>query len=981
VPDAASRLPAWLVVCFLASGAAGLLYEIVWGKQLAYLLGGSLQSVATVVAAFLGGLALGARLLGAPLARRPRLTRSYAALELGIALLGVALLPLLRSLDGPVGQLYRAFGGEGWPFACARVALLLALLVPPAALMGATLPVLVARCERGALGAGLARLYAINTLGAVAGSVLGGFLLLPSLGLLATTFVAAALNLVAATLAWTNSAGEREASSPRAFDGDEQVAAILARGPRAVFAALFALSGFTALLLQLAWVRLFALVLGSSVYSFSAVLGIYLLGLGLGSAAIGPLFGRRVVAPWWFALIQLGIALSAAAGIHAYAGLPRAMLELGERAGPSWGGLLVGELALVAPILLVPCLLLGAAFPLATRLLQHGAAGPTTGAAYAVNTLGTIIGSLATGFLLLPALGVQGVVLLAAALSAFAGLLALVLPCTARPRAVPLAAAGVLGATVAIAGLTAPRWDPLLMSLGTYRPSHAQFLLKSYERSGATGDPTRATTATQHVLFYRDGINASVLVATDLDRTKMWMRVGGKVDASTGDMLTQVLLGLIPAAIADSGARTLIVGHGSGATAAAALAAGAGPTDIVELEPAVVAGSRLFHEPAEDPLNDPRVTLHLEDARTRLAHGGGNYGLVISEPSNPWIAGVNNLFTVDFYKRVRLRLRSDGVFCQWVQLYEISPRTFQSLLASFLTVFPDAHLFCVWGSADALLVAAPPGRSISLARLESPRLKFQLERARLSTPEQIAAFYIVSGAALRELAAGGELDTDDRPFVEYQAPRDMIEVGREYAGHHPWIGSRLALPVVPPQGNPLEGWPRDQVLAWRARQRLSNADPSETEAVFAELREAGFAPLAAELSAANARDARVAPAVAPPEPARPGLTGNDLSVAGAAARQELATATGAARLEPLLVLGVSEFAAGRLGEALGFLHEAQAIAPSDVRAYNLEARVRLASGDVSGARRAIEQGLAHVPGNPTLTRALRALESAGAAPR
>jgi spermidine synthase len=255
--------------------------------------------------------------LGTPLARRPHLTRSYAALELEVALLGVAMLPLLRSLDEPVGQLYRAFGGEGWRFACARVA----LLVPPAALMGATLPVLVARCERGALGAGLAGLYAINTLGAVLGSVLGGFLLMPALGLLATTFVAAALNLVAASLAWINSAGERSAPSLEVEEPDAPVAPILTRGPRAGFAALFALSGFTALLLQLAWVRLFGLVLGSSVYSFSAVLGIYLLGLGLGNAAIAPLLARRAVAPWWFALIQLGIALSAAAGIHAYAGL------------------------------------------------------------------------------------------------------------------------------------------------------------------------------------------------------------------------------------------------------------------------------------------------------------------------------------------------------------------------------------------------------------------------------------------------------------------------------------------------------------------------------------------------------------------------------------------------------------------------------------------------------------------------------------
>ncbi len=979
-PDAAGTLPVWAVVCFLFSGAAGLIYEVVWSKQLAYLLGSSLHSVATVVAAFLGGLALGARLLGGPLARRGDLTRTYAVLEVGVALLGLTLLPVLRSLDGPVGQLYRAFGGESVAFACARVGLLLVVLVPPAALMGATLPVLVARCERGALGAGLARLYSINTLGAVAGSVLGGYLLLPALGLTAATFVAAALNLVAALLAWFNSAGERAAAAATA-EPSEQVPALLTRGPRVVFAALFALSGFTALLLQLAWVRLFGLVLGSSVYSFSSVLGVYLLGLGLGSAAIAPFLKRGRVAAWWFALLQLGIALSAVAGIHAYAGLPKAMLDLGERAGASWSGLLAGELALVAMILFVPCLLLGAAFPLATRLLQRGAAGPTTGAAYAVNTVGTIAGSLVTGFLLLPSLGVQGVVLLASLLAALAGIIALVLPSSRRPRAVPLAVVAVLCAAAAIAGLTAPRWDPLLMSLGTYRPFSAQNLLASFRSSGASGDPARNLAATQRVLFYRDGINASVLVVTDQDRRKLWMRVGGKVDASTGDMLTQVLLGVIPTAMADSGARTLIVGHGSGVTAAAALATGAGPTDIVELEPAVVTGSRFFHEAGKDPLDDPRVTLHMEDARTLLEHGAGEYGIVISEPSNPWIAGVNNLFTVEFYQRVRARLRDDGVFCQWLQLYELSPPTFQSLLASFLEVFPDAHLFILSESTDALLVAAPPGRTLSLPRLRVPELQYQYERALLSTPEQIAAFHVASGAALRELAAGAELNTDERPFVEYQAPRDMIEVGRTYGSHHPGITNRLAPSLVPPPGNPLADWPLADVLEWRARRRLASADDATAEQVLAELRAAGFVTLAERLAAERTRVASGSTAAEPLDDARARLARGDVAGAGEVARRLLASASGVARLEPLLMLGVTEFGAQRNERALAYFEEAQATAPTDTRAYNYEARVRLAANDLAGARRALERGLVRVPGDPTLTRALRELDGPTPLPR
>ena len=970
--SAARALPAWAVVCFSCSGAAGLLYEVVWSKQLAYLLGSSLHSVATVVAAFLGGLALGARVLGARLASGPGLARRYAALEVGVAVLGAVLLPILRSLDGPVGQLYRAFGGESPAFAIARVVLLILLLVPPAALMGATLPVLVARCERGALGAGLAGLYAINTLGAVAGSVLGGFLLLPALGLGGTTAVAAALNLAAAGIAWRFSGPER--SEARALrTAAEPVPELLPSVGRAVFAALFALSGCMALLLQLAWVRLFGLVLGSSVYSFSAVLGVYLLGIGLGSALIARPLARGAAAPWWFALAQFGIALASTLGIHAYAGLPRTMLDLGERTGASWAGLLAGELSLVSTLILVPCLLLGAAFPIATRLLQHGDAGETTATAYAVNTLGTIAGSLATGFLLLPALGVQGVVLLASGISVVVGLVALLLPGAARPGRTALTAAAVLGLAAVAAGASVPRWDPRLMSLGTFRPFSAQSMLKSFRESGGRGDPTREVASSQHVVFYRDGINASVLVASDHERTRTWLRVGGKVEGGTDDMLTQVMVGVIPTVMAPPGARTLIVGHGTGATAAAALAAGAGPTDIVELEPAVLTASRFFHAPRQDPLDDPRVKVHVEDARTELEHGEGRYGVIISQPSNPWLAGVNNLFTVDFYRRVRARLRPDGVFGQWIQLYELSPGTFESLLSSFLEVFPEAHLFILWRNTDGLLVAAPRGCTIPIERLRAPALAHQLELARIAAPEEIATFYVAPGPALRRMAGGAELNTDDRPFVEYRAPRDMIEVGRTYGSHHPGIVSMMTLPVVPPEGHPMADWPSDAVLEWRARRRLAAADREGAEAALVELREAGAGAIAARLTAERAMPGGASMAPDALAPARASLARGDVAGARAMARAVLGSAQGEKRLEALLVLGVAEFGAAHPDAALAAVAEAQSVAPRDGRGYALEARVRLAGGDPGGARRALERGVAHAPADSALRLALRAM--------
>ncbi|HET9233673.1 MAG TPA: fused MFS/spermidine synthase, partial [Candidatus Eisenbacteria bacterium] len=578
------------MVCFFCSGAAALLYEVAWSKQLSYLLGNSLHAVATVVAAFLAGLAIGARLLGVPLARRGNGARTYAWLEMGVAVVGAVSIPLLRGLEPFVGVLYRSLGGEGTAFALARFTLLFVVLLPPAVLMGATLPVLVGRFERAWIGPVLARLYALNTFGAVAGSVAGGFLLMPGMGLRGTTWLAALLNLIVAGIAIR---GAKE-DSPAPSDAKRESAK---SGPpqepatRWIFTALFALSGFSALAFQIVWVRLFGLVFGSSVYSFSAVLGVYLLGLALGSS-IAARFLNRVTSYTTWGRLELVLAVVAALVLHSFSHLPDWMWQAAERAGHRWSALLLSEVGIVALLLLVPCAILGAAFPVATRLLQVRDGGHAAGFAYAVNTVGTIAGSLFAGFFAIPSWGVQGTHLVATWLSLAIGLGALFLG--RKRRASMLWPVAALAAVAILAGL-APSWDPALMSAGIYRPIQASRVGQVARAGGES--PVRQVSRYERVLYYREGLNGSVMVGTDRQGRNRWLRVGGKIDASTGDMETQVLLGLLPAALADSGAQALVIGLGSGKTAAAVLAAGAGSTDVIELEPGVVEASRFFHEP------------------------------------------------------------------------------------------------------------------------------------------------------------------------------------------------------------------------------------------------------------------------------------------------------------------------------------------------------------------------------------------------
>ncbi len=1004
----ASRLPLWGALCFFASGAAGLLYEIVWSKQLAYLLGSSLHAVATVVAAFLCGLAIGARVLGVPLARRGQGGRIYALLEIGVGVLGLAMLPILRGIEPLVGEMYRSMGGESLPFAFARFGLLFALLIPPAALMGATLPVLVAHFERDWVGAAMARLYALNTLGAVAGSAAGGFLLLPGIGLAATSYVAAGLNVLVGGVAWLASRNSIQAPAPVANAPVSEFTGALTGGARTTFAVLFACSGFAALALQIAWVRLFSLVIGSSVYSFSAVLGVYLFGLALGSALVAG-FLRRGVSLASFGLLQLALAVSTSLGTHAFSRLPDAMYELGLRSGADWRAVFVGEIGMIATLLLVPCALLGAAFPMAMRLLQQRDGGHAAGFAYAVNTAGTILGSLAAGFLLVPRWGVQGTHLAATLLCAALGLAALTMS-LARRESRPMQAVvglGLLVASIAFIAV-APPWDPSLMSAGAFRPSQADNLTRyAQAMSNSTGSTVYRATRTEKLLYYREGENGSVLVGTDPEGKERWLRVGGKIDASTQDMETQVLLGLIPAILADSGARSLVIGLGSGYTAAAVLAGGAGSTEVVELEQGVVEASRFFHPPGQSPLDDPRTTLVVGDARTHLAHSAGRYGLIVSEPSNPWIAGVNNLFTVDFYRRVRNRLEPDGVFCQWMQLYELTPETFRSMIASYLEVFPQGEVFTVWRAVDMLLVASPHGRSLALDRLSSPSAQRMLSAARIASPQELAAYYTGPLASLVPIARGATLNRDDRPVVEYRAPRDLIAVGRSSASGHPDVVRFVPFAERMPESPMFAAWTPEDWYGRRARFHIAAGDTIHANAALRGAGNAGFTALRTELrgqvllgqhrqiaqsefenvkqllALGRKDDARLALeriVVLDPTFAQAWLVlsdrrrlAGDLPGASLALQIPDLAEDGSVRSEAAIMHALVAVSQKRFDHAIERIREAERLQPNNAKAYLLEARIHVTVGDAAAARSALQRGLLALPAHAELSSALQAM--------
>jgi spermidine synthase len=757
--------PRWVVgalaAAFLVSGAAGLVHEVVWIRLLSRVFGVADLALATVLAAFMGGLALGSWAIGLRSARLADRVRAYAVLELGIGA-SALLLPLaVASIEPLYGLIWRHLHLSFAVFSLVRLVMVGALLLIPTVLMGATLPVLAEHLARvGGRGPTPAVLYTLNLVGAVGGVALAGFVLLPAIGIWGTVIVGALLNvgvglgvLALPRLHEESAPATREAGGP-------------ALPPLLTLAA--ATSGALAMTTQVAWTRVLGLVVGSTTYALTAVLVVYLLALGLGAAWVArrPRTASRVTSE--LAIVHGLLALGLLGAMWAVNRLPYWYLQLYDVWGPeaAFGG---AARALVAAglVLAWPVVCAGTVLPLAlVGAVPAGTpgTGPAVGRLYAINTLGAIVGALVTGFLLIPRWGTQLTLL---GVAAAAALLALAFAARSdRARWLPVGAMAAL-ALVAAAFVWRPAWNMQDLHAGVAEPVLLQGL-----------EVERLTHPDETLLYSREGRAASVLVSRQVDGSRALL-INARTNASDGpnDMATQVLLAQIPLLLAPGHERILIVGWGSGVTVGSATQSTAREIVAVELEPAVVEASRLFSHVNHDPLRDPRVRLHEDDARHLLLASPESYDVIISEPSHPWVPGVASLFTRDFYEVAARRLHADGVFAQWLQTYQTSTDTYRTLLATFQSVFPEVLVFRAVHASDTILIGSRRPLTLDLAELDrrwnAEPTRAELARRGLTTPEHVLASLFVGPAGVRELAHGAVLNTDDNMYVEFRGARDM----------------------------------------------------------------------------------------------------------------------------------------------------------------------------------------------------------------
>jgi predicted membrane-bound spermidine synthase len=848
-----------LYAAFALSGGAGLIYEAVWSRYLALLVGHSAYAQVLVIGTYLGGMAVGALAIGEAVKKIEAPLLWYVGAELGLALAGFLFHPVFQgATDLAFSRMIPAVGNPVLVGAL-EWATAVCLLIPQSILLGTTFPLMssgILRTFRGAQGRTLSLLYFTNSAGGAVGVLAGGFLLVGAFGLPGSLATAAALNLMAAGFALTvHMAGWKGREAGRiapgslgdgtmggvgeahpegggggtvagSADGEAGVPPLFGEGPGAdartglIRRLLLAVSFFTAVAsfsYEIGWIRMLSLVMGSAAHSFEVMLSAFILGLALGALFIRGRADSGLRSLSLLGWIQWLMGLSALATLPLYSSTFEFMAFLVDALPSTDGGYLLFGIArygIAIAIMLPSTIMAGMTLPLITAtLLNAGAGEGSIGWVYGVNTLGSVLGVGVAGLLALPVLGLKGLILAGAGLDMGLGvLLLLVSPVVGIRSRVRWAGALALG-VAALAGSGAylgVEMDHRLLVSGVFR----------YGSIPAESEP---------VLFYRDGRIATVGVHLGEPGDLAVLTTNGKPDASISlrwiraqsevlppqpilfdDEATQTLLALVPLAHSPRARSAALIGHGSGLTGHAVLASPYLQRAVsIEIEPEIIAASQLFYPANGRVFDDPRSSFVLDDARAYFAGSGERFDLIISEPSNPWVSGTSSLFTREFYQRTRGFLAPGGLFAQWFQCYEMTDSLVSSVVAAIDQVFPHYRGYLA-GPSDILIVASgdvpldePDWRVFQL-----PAVRRMLAHVPPLSPVLLDALSIFDEGLLGPyLEAWEPVNSDFAPFLEVGAEKARFRKSAA-AGYLGLGESRVSLQAA------REGKPRGFTDGW-----------------------------------------------------------------------------------------------------------------------------------------------------------------------
>ncbi len=814
------RYLAPLAVLFFFSGLASLIDQVVWLRFLSLTFGNTTYAAATLLAVFMAGLGFGALAFGrlADRMRRPLLL--YAVFEVAIALFVIFSPKIFGLLDLGYIALYRAWGNQPLLFAAGRAVLAALCLLPPTLLMGATLPLMlraVAR-RRGEVGRLTAFFYAVNTLGATAGVALAGFVSIRLLGLYATLLIAAASNLLVALGCVLLSRPADETLAEKDSSSDPSMSA--GASPRLLLAVFFGM-GATSLAYEVLWTRVLVFYLGSSVYAYSMMLFIFLLGVGGGSLLITRWADRLRQPILALAVVELAIAALALVEVALFGRLTDSLIALSEWIRPmSFNqGALVQFLS-VLPILLPPTLLMGISFPLAVRAFsrQLDHLGAEVGTVYGANTVGSIVGSLAAGFVLIPAFGTQNSILVVGAVNAVLAAL-LWMQTAAAPKRWWFAVAPLL-CLVTIPLFPA---DRAILGAGMFSQSEPEDLV--YFHEDASGTVT---------ILERHDISGPMTSYLSLE-------LNGVNVAGTSPELyaVQKMQGHLPLLLGSEVESVVHIGLGSGGTANAVSEHPVESILVVEISPQVLfASGKYFTDINHDVLKDPRLEVEINDGRNFLLASPRTFDAVLSDSIHPRYAGNGSLYSYEYFGLVKERMNPGGVVSMWLPMYSLTPRNYAMILKAFRDVFPQTVVWYEPSEINSYTIVTgklgdAPWSSSTLERIfNDPGTQRSLAELEIHGPADVLACYLLGGAELDEWLEPVPSHVDDLPAVEYES-------GTLLDRNRPWLRTFAEMvsrrPVDPPAAY-LEVLPeagRERATeVYRQRRMLLEEHVSVMEATF-----------------------------------------------------------------------------------------------------------------------------------------------------
>jgi spermidine synthase len=770
VPDASahkSYVRLLIYGCFFVSGAVSLVYQVAWVRMLSLFFGSDVYSAATTLSVFMGGLALGSWLASRLADRSTHPLILYGLCEILTSLFALAVPIVLEALHGAYKLVYvQSFETQPWLYHGFRVSVAAATLLAPTTLMGATLPLLVrALAHRlSELGRQAGELYAMNTLGALFGTIGAGFFMLPFFGVSLTVEITVCVGLiigvVATYLGWHWSQDLSEAAGGIVAE-EAAITLSRSRSHRAILLVM-ASSGMAALALEVVWTRILVQSFSATVYAFSIMLGCFLFGLYYGSAKASAIVDRvnnpfRILA---YLQIGLGCAVTILAVLIYF--VPRVFGNLvwiltGISGGAFGVASVVSQFVVAIVLIQGPTILLGAMFPFAVRAFTTSIARRAlgTGKVYAFNTAGAIIGALLGGFVLLPMLGTRGGLLAIASIFAANGLFLVYVAASSTGRHILLHPLPV--ATLALGALAA--------AMASLLP---QQTIVNYNLQRST-QPA--------VVYHGDGVSNTVDIVRN-PRGDTIMMINGNVEADTSLIQRRhfILKAYLPLLLHPHPENVAVVGLGLGITlSATARYPSVKNIRVIELSPDMVAAHQHIAQLTDDILHNGKVHLRIDDGRNFMTMSDEKFDMITADPIHPRITGVGYLYTTEYYEAIKARLLPNGVVTQWMPMYNISPASFDVAFRTFARVFPYSTFWYVRGHGLFVATAVPTRISCDnlVANFNVPAVKADFASININSPVDFLGYLLMDRDRIAAYLARNQesrINTDDNADLEYRTP-------------------------------------------------------------------------------------------------------------------------------------------------------------------------------------------------------------------